>query len=94
MKVKITRATIAQKRQVYPGETLDVRQDEAIQLIGAGKAEAVKAEAETAQAPKAPSAEKPKGETAKAPGAEKPKGKKAETAKAPEGDAQDPEEEE
>lgn len=52
MKVKITRPTIAQKRQVYPGDLLEVSKEEAVQLIGAGKAIAVKESAvETAQAP-------------------------------------------
>ncbi len=38
MKVKIVRPTIAQKRQVMPGEVLDVSKEEAVQLIGANKA--------------------------------------------------------
>jgi uncharacterized protein YggE len=41
MKIKIIRATIAQKQQVYPGQVLDVSKDEAVQIIGAGKAVAV-----------------------------------------------------
>ena len=52
MKVKITRPTIAQKRQVYPGDLLEVSKEEAVQLIGAGKAIAVKESAvEKAPAP-------------------------------------------
>jgi hypothetical protein len=52
MKVKIIRPTIAQKRNVTPGEILDVPQHEAVQLIGAGKAVAVKESAvETAERP-------------------------------------------
>ncbi|MBI5933262.1 MAG: hypothetical protein HY867_06105 [Chloroflexi bacterium] len=52
MKVKIIRPTIAQKRQVYPGELLEVSKEEAVQLIGANKAIAVKDSAvETAQTP-------------------------------------------
>lgn len=42
MKVRIIRPTIAQKRQVYPGDELEVSKDEAVQLIGAGKAVGVK----------------------------------------------------
>ena len=51
MKVKIIRATIAQKRQVMPGDFLDVSQQEAVLLIGAGKAQAVKEAAETTSLP-------------------------------------------
>lgn len=52
MKVKITRLTVAQKRQVYPGDEIEVTKEEAIQLIGAGKAVAVKeAAVETAEMP-------------------------------------------
>lgn len=52
MKVRITRPTIAQKRQVLPGEELDVPQTEGIQLISAGKAIAVpEAEVETMDLP-------------------------------------------
>lgn len=54
MKVKIIRPTIAQKRQVYAGDVLEVSKEEAVQLIGAGKAIAVKESAvETAEAPAA-----------------------------------------
>lgn len=54
MKVLITRPTIAQKQPVSAGQELDVTQLEALQLIGAGKAVAVKeAAAETTDAPKA-----------------------------------------
>ena len=42
MKVQITRSTISQKKQVLPGEVLDVSKEEAVQLIGAGKAVALK----------------------------------------------------
>lgn len=42
MKVKIIRNTIAQKRQVAPGEILEVSKEEAVQLIGANKAIAMK----------------------------------------------------
>lgn len=42
MKVKIIRPTIALKRQVYSGDVLEVSKEEAIQLIGANKAVAVK----------------------------------------------------
>ncbi len=67
MRVKITRPTIAQRRQVLPGEELEVSQQEAIQLIGAHKAIALKAvevettdkslaEAETSAAPIVPEA--------------------------------------
>lgn len=42
MKVRIIRPTIAQKRQVYAGDVLEVSKDEAVQLIGANKAVAVK----------------------------------------------------
>ena len=38
MKVKIIRPTIAQKRQVFAGDMLEVSKEEAVQLIGAGKA--------------------------------------------------------
>ncbi len=52
MKVKIIRSTIAQKRQVFAGDMLEVSKEEAVQLIGAGKAVAVKDSAvETAEAP-------------------------------------------
>lgn len=53
MKVRIVRLTIAQKRQVYPGEELEVSKEEAIQLIGANKAVVVKESAvvETADQP-------------------------------------------
>lgn len=52
MKIKIIRATIAQKRQVEPGEELEVSKEEGIQLIGAGKAVALKSSAvETTEAP-------------------------------------------
>ena len=52
MKVKIIRPTIAQKRQVLAGDMLEVSKEEAVQLIGAGKAVAVKDSAvETAEAP-------------------------------------------
>lgn len=54
MKVKIIRPTIAQKRQVFPGDVLDVSKDEAVQLIGANKAVPVKeTAAETTDAPAA-----------------------------------------
>jgi len=42
MKVQIIRPTISQKKQVLPGDVLDVSKDEAVQLIGAGKAVAFK----------------------------------------------------
>lgn len=42
MIVKIIRPTIAQKRQVFAGDVLEVSKDEAVQLIGANKAVAVK----------------------------------------------------
>ena len=42
MKVQITRPTISNKKQVLPGDVLDVSKDEAVQLIGAGKAVAFK----------------------------------------------------
>jgi hypothetical protein len=53
MKVRIIRPTIAQKRQVYPGDELEVSKEEAVQLIGANKAVAVKTTAvvETADQP-------------------------------------------
>ena len=52
MKVKIIRNTIAQKRQVAPGEILEVSKGEAVQLIGANKAIALKESAvETTDAP-------------------------------------------
>lgn len=38
MKVRIIRPTIAQKRQVMPGEELDVSKQEGVQLVSAGKA--------------------------------------------------------
>ena len=42
MKVTIIRPTIALKRQVMPGDQLEVSKEEAVQLIGANKAVAVK----------------------------------------------------
>lgn len=55
MKVKITRPTIAKKRGAMPGDILDVSKEEAMQLIGANKAVALKESAvETAEAPAAP----------------------------------------
>ena len=58
MKVKIIRATIAQKRQVFPGEELDVSKAEAATLIGAGKAVGLKESGvETTAAPVAESQE-------------------------------------
>ena len=42
MKVQIIRPTISGKKQVLPGDVLDVSKDEAVQLIGAGKAVAFK----------------------------------------------------
>lgn len=53
MKVRIIRPTIAQKRQVYAGEELEVSKEEAVQLIGANKAVALKTSAvvETADQP-------------------------------------------
>lgn len=42
MKVQIIRPTISNKKQVLPGDVLDVSKDEAVQLIGAGKAVAFK----------------------------------------------------
>ena len=54
MKVQITRPTISQKKQVLPGDVLDVSKDEAVQLIGAGKAVAFKESAvETTLIPQA-----------------------------------------
>lgn len=52
MIVRIVRATIALKRQVYPGEILDVSKVEGTQLISAGKAVVVSdAPVETTSAP-------------------------------------------
>jgi hypothetical protein len=42
MKVQIIRPTISRKKLVLPGEVLEVSKDEAVQLIGAGKAVAFK----------------------------------------------------
>ena len=42
MKVQIIRPTISGKKQVLPGDVLEVSKDEAVQLIGAGKAVAFK----------------------------------------------------
>lgn len=54
MKVKIIRATVAQKRTVLAGEELDVSKDEAMQLVSAGKALVLKdAAVETADKPMA-----------------------------------------
>ena len=41
MKIKILRPTIAQHRQVLPGEELEVSREEATQLIGEGKAQLI-----------------------------------------------------
>ena len=53
MKVRIIRPTIALKRQVNEGEMIEVSPKEAAELIGAGKAVAVKEDAavETAVRP-------------------------------------------
>jgi hypothetical protein len=82
MKVKIIRPTIAQKRQVYVGDVLDVSKEEAVQLIGSNKAIAVKESAvETAQAPavaqEQAAAPEPEPALAVAPEAPKRKTKKA-----------------
>ena len=42
MKIEITRPTIAKKRGAMPGDVLEVSLQEGMQLIGAGKAIAVK----------------------------------------------------
>lgn len=52
MKVQIIRSTVAQKRSVMPGDVLEVSKDEAVQLIAANKAIALKdSPVETASIP-------------------------------------------
>jgi hypothetical protein len=51
MKVRITRGTIVNRKPHAPGDVVDVPGYVAADLIRMGKAEAVKAEAETASAP-------------------------------------------
>lgn len=72
MRVRVIEPTIAQKRQVMPGEELDLQRAEAFSLISAGRAIALPDLVETtdmppAETPGGPAVEKPKAPPVKNP---------------------------
>lgn len=51
MKIEILEPTIAQRRQVMPGDVLDVPKDEALVIVSTGRARLLPEAAETATLP-------------------------------------------